>query len=334
MRLLFVFSHAGGGQRQREHRGIVLAAVILLMSTPVPYATLQAEAAFPGRNGRIAFAVPAVDHSATRDLLGGGVNRDLYVVDWSTGVLTQLTEGPEEDWCPAWSPRGDRIAFGRRIGLGAGDLFVLDVKTGRITNVSTTPDSNEFYPAWSPDGRRIVFASDRGNPAAYPFIDMDLYVVDMEGEVTQLVDMDGVQAMPAWSPQGDVIAFQDRATNSIRLVPATGGHAVMIAQSEDEPGGPSWSPDGRQLAFATTTGDLWVVNRGGSGLYRLSGLPSVHSNPSWSPDGKWIAFVGASRDEERQKLYRVRPDGSRIEPIIAINLGPDPFATVDWGPRP
>ena len=61
---------------------------------------------------------------------------------------------------------------------------------------------------------------------------------------------------------------------------------------------PTWSPDGRRIAFHSLrdfTGEIYIMNADGSGLTRLTTNPGFDSGPAWSPDGSRIAFA-ASRD--------------------------------------
>src|SRR4029077_11074809 len=59
---------------------------------------------------------------------------------------------------------------------------------------------------------------------------------------------------------------------------------------------PNWSPDGKQLVFTGFSNgftDLFIINRDGTGLRRLTNDKFADLHPSWSPDGKTIAFVTA-----------------------------------------
>jgi TolB protein len=77
------------------------------------------------------------------------VNRD-------GSALTRLTEHPESDFSPTWSPDGKRVLFSSR-RRGDADLFVLDLETSEITQL-TRSKRDEYDPAWSPDGQWIAFA--------------------------------------------------------------------------------------------------------------------------------------------------------------------------------
>jgi Tol biopolymer transport system component len=115
---------------------------------------------------------------------------------------------------------------------------------------------------------------------------------------------------PSWSPDGTKIAFasgdvvctngsgvgQDRAR--IWVVDSTGRNLHPITNSESVDRSPSWSPDGRRIAFARAnvylgTGGIYVVGVDGRGLMRLS--REVAISLDWSPNGRFIAFVPGER---------------------------------------
>lgn len=91
---------------------------------------------------------------------------------------TQLTV--VEDWHPAWSPDGTQILFASSRDFLEDELFLLDLTSGQLQQLTNNSDSDN-NPMWMPDGRRIVFTSDRdGLPS--------LYMMDLEtGETTRLL---------------------------------------------------------------------------------------------------------------------------------------------------
>jgi TolB protein len=94
---------------------------------------------------------------------------------------------------PAWSPRGDRIAFTMRQGKGKFNLYIYDLKTSKVTRITNNQGDNE-NPAWSPDGRFLTFSSSRSGR-------WEVYVMAIDGSGTRkLVDIPGSSYTPAWSP--------------------------------------------------------------------------------------------------------------------------------------
>ena len=104
---------------------------------------------------------------------------------------------------------------------------------------------------------------------------------------------------------------------------------------------PSWSPNGRSLAFASGRDDpgirsIYVMNADGSGQTRLTDNAAWDWAPSWSPDGRSMAFVSDRDDPDPidgiriWSIYAMNADGSgqtRLTDSMASDSGPD------WSPK-
>jgi Tol biopolymer transport system component len=80
---------------------------------------------------------------------------------------------------------------------------------------------------------------------------------------------------------------------------------------------PAWSPDGRQIAFASRrhgSFDVYVMRADGTGTRRLTSSRSTDSHPTWSPDGSKIAFSRDAAD-----IYVMNADGSGVRKITAVS---------------
>jgi Tol biopolymer transport system component len=145
----------------------------------------------------------------------------------------------------------------------------------------------------------IAFYSEREGNA-------EIYVMRADGsEVQQLTNHPADEVCPAWSPDGQRIAFMSTrndpdpdgcfpdCSHDIYLMDADGGNEVQLTDTTWNELHPSWSPDGRSISFASNRGgnnDIFVMNVDGGELYQLTDHPEDEMRPSWSPDGERIAF--------------------------------------------
>jgi TolB protein len=182
---------------------------------------------------------------------------------------------------PSWSPGGRLIFFGRwNTPTGrCGTVFRVGVD-GRGLRPVTREHWSESDPAVSPDGRRIAVS-------ASGYCD------------------------PGWSGRLAVVDTRGRATSDLRRFESPPGFDVQ----------PSWSPDGRRIAFVgwdfleSGRSAIYVVNRDGSRLRRVTRSTFATGAPAWSPDGGWIAF------QKEGGLHLVRPDGSGLRPVPGTTDG-------------
>jgi dipeptidyl aminopeptidase/acylaminoacyl peptidase len=306
-----------------------LAGVIILLVCEL-FATAPAPAAFPGANGRVIFnggeALDTVDEFGAdlRELVPGqdGLpipseavwsadgqriafvvdfvfdntrNQEIFVMNADGSGVTNLTNAPGNDWQPAWSPDGTRIAFTSARG-GSHALWTMNADGS--DQVRLRPGGEE--PAWSPDGSKIAFT-----------YSSDLYVISPDGTgETRLIDSPSRDADPAWSPDSQRIVFA-------RIVDfPTGCERYCYAFHYDLF---TVGPEGANLTRLTTgsTGDNNGVNS---------------ANPAWSPDGTKIVFVRyLTNGGEGFNLRIINSDGSGERDFIPDESPPpDPYAVSSW----
>jgi len=132
---------------------------------------------------------------------------------------------------------------------------------------------------------------------------------------------------PALSPDGKQVAFSYKG--DIYTVPATGGEARQITMNEAYDYMPVWSPDSKQIAFASFrfgNFDIFLTSTTGGNANRLTTFSSSESPYTFTPDGKYIVFgakiqapatSAAFPSAVMSELYKVPVEGGRPELIIA-----------------
>ena len=174
-------------------------------------------------------------------------------------------------------------------GLAVVSGVLLD-RAARVPPPGPAQEGEGFSPTPKSNGR-IAFVRNvnisPGEPALV--LRSSLLVTDPDGGgITRLTDVTPY-SVPAWSPDGDRIAFEKDGIWV--LDPATGETEKLC----DNPcADPAWSSDGEQLAFILDRDpdQLWVMRADGSGQRPLvQDLKTSRSPPAWSPDGELIALA-------------------------------------------
>lgn len=288
---------------------------------------------------------------------------DIYVIPIAGGEPLRLTSSDKPETTPRFSPDGKWLAFlsGR---LGSHTQVWLMNRAGGEAVQLTDYQASVSDLAWSPDSRRLALVvadvdpDDPGDEkkaedrAAKPIVitrlqfkrDGQGYLKDLHTHVyvfeiatrssRQITSGPFDDSDPAWSPDGQSIAFTsnrtlpdpDRTKNTdIYLVPAAGGIPRPVVHSDRAESDPVFSPDGTRLAYVSggDPRDMWY-GAGHIGIVALAGggprpltasLDRNVSQPRFSPDGRQVLFL--LEDSGTQHLARVPAGGGTVERVVA-----------------
>jgi hypothetical protein len=264
-----------------------LACAVLLLTVPPSAARAQVA------NGQIAAVID--DRLVTLNPDGSGL-RPLF-----------SPARPDEVSGLAWSPDGNRLAF-----AASGRILSFDLLTRRITMLTNPLEGTlDIDPGWSHDGQRIVFR--RVEPERQLAISITrtgsdptvLFELDprttgvawhpLAKEITATPAIDGrlqlfgldpapaVTGSPAWSPDGERIAF----ANDSGLHTIAGEPPAVTRVTGPPAGPPRWAPDGSKLLFATGT-ELRMVGLDGGQPQAVRPASKRALAPAWQPCVKGV----------------------------------------------
>lgn len=159
----------------------------------------------------------------------------------------------------------------------------------------------------------IAFVSDRdGNK--------EIYLMDYDGHDQRKVSgHKSISMSPSWSGAGDTLAYVSYFGGggpALYLADVASGRKSPLVTEGSLNVSPSFSPDGRRVAFARALGaniEIFVCLRDGSGVRRLTNSPGIDTNPAWSPNGQEIAFT-SSRAGSPQ-LYVMDAEGANVRRV-------------------
>jgi WD40-like Beta Propeller Repeat len=236
------------------------------------------------------------------------------------------------DFPLVWSPAGDALAY---TTLETGScapgtcsdtrVVIADARDGHVRESFAGEGLH-----WYAKGRRMVWVCD-SEPDPYGERESICFTRAGGGSV-QRIEV-GLVDRVAPAPDGERVAFAGLGGAPLGVLSLRRRSArVVVDPASSVDGAPTWSPDSRQIGYATAAGELFTIRSSG-GRPRRVGRFGGAGSPAWSPGGRRIAFL-------RGRLWTVRPDGKDARRITRertsrdcpVSSGTAPSCGPAWSP--
>jgi dipeptidyl aminopeptidase/acylaminoacyl peptidase len=280
----------------------------------------------------------------------------IWVVSSDGKSNTQYTFGEKSCTSPAFSPDGRSIAFLSSRGPGGkNQVWRLAMAGGEAEEMTNAKSGVNFF-GWSPDSKRIAYTmndpeTEQEEKAKKEKRDMvvedanlkfsHLYIITLEKDQKAKRPVRRLTGGPFhvtgfdWSPDGSTIVFAHQATPSadvwsttdISTVPADSGAVKPLVSSKGADQSPTYSPDGKWIAFESDNGDshwagvsdLYIVAASGGTPRKIAQTPDRNFGIlSWSPDGTTIYVT--ETDHTVNRLFSVLVESGKVS-VVTVGEG-------------
>lgn len=220
-----------------------------------------------------------------------------------------------------------QIAFVSNDG-GNKEVFVMEADGSRRNRVTSNGSVN-LFPGWSGDGRSLIYTSHRAGLS-------DLWMLARAKKGRRIFDLGelpGEKYRGIFGPSDREVTFVMHVSENTDIYRARAdgyGKPQRLTKHRAIDVSPSWSPDGKHLAFASDragTLQIYVKNVSSGQLRRLTFEGKYNASPAWSPDGRWIAY--AARTGHYFDIYLADPETGDV---IQLTEHPRNEEAPAWSP--
>ena len=248
--------------------------------------------------------------------LRNGEGLDVYVVpaDGSAAPKQLTFDGRRKQGALAWTADSREIVYSMARQFGGAGLWRVAISGGK----PAAPLAGLLQFAGNPS------IAKRGNQLAYTesWIDSNIYRYEAGAdgnfrEAGKIVGSSREDHSPSTSPDGSRLVFVSNRTGQSELWTSRpdGSGQAQLTHLNEFAGSPSWSPDGKQIAFDVVGqhASIWVMDASGATAPRRLTTAAEERKPFWSPDGAWVYFTSALTGT--RQIWRIRPDGKESTQI-------------------
>lgn len=210
-------------------------------------------------------------------------------------------------------------------------ICIVNADGSGYRRLTTNDNSRHWYPSVSPDGNSVVYSAYNEQSEHFEIYELILPT----NENRQLTFSIGDLNAPEISPDGSTIVFTRFFISPEKpttwLMNRDGSNPREV--SPDSGFDPTWSPDGKQILFASAMNgltQLFIINVDGTGLRQVSNLPAIRGRSDWSPQNLIVTYSGKPWTRE---LFVMNPDGSaqrQISPAGGNSQGPSFSPDGQW----
>jgi TolB protein len=206
---------------------------------------------------------------------------------------------------------------------GTKQIFLMEADGAKKRAVTRNRSIN-LFPGWSADGKSLVYTSYKtGRPEIWI-----IYRGTRPGD--RLLRSGDEQLRAVWSKQPGLGALVLNRNANTDIYALRGTRLDRLTSNRSIEVSPSFSPDGRRVAFVSDRGgtpQVYVKDLGSGEEKRLTYRGPYNSNPAWSPTGEWIAYT--ARTSSGFDIYLIDPDNGFTTPLV---LHPRTDEDPAWSP--